>query len=58
MRRMTEPLRSAARRIVLLPVEDRRDEQLRRYRIARVRLAGADPALAHERFAHLKRTYD
>jgi hypothetical protein len=51
---------TAARRIVLLPVEARSDELVRRYRLARLRVEGrtterqTDPAP----FAHLKRMHD
>jgi hypothetical protein len=48
------------RRIVLVPSGpsgDRTDAAVRRYRMARLRLAGREVP-ADERFSHLKRQYD
>jgi hypothetical protein len=48
------------RRVVLLPVEARSDELVRRYRLARLRLDGrsSKPGTDPHRFEHLKRMYD
>jgi len=53
---------AATRRLVLVPAAPERahgrgDAQVRRYRLARLRLEGRD--VAHtERFEHVKRSYD
>ena len=58
---MTSPAAGGApvRRIVLVPSGSRaeRDDLVRRYRLARLRLEGRDVPAA-ERFSHLKRQYD
>jgi hypothetical protein len=48
----------STRRLVLVPVADRSDEVVRRYRLARLSLEPRDKRELSERFAHLKRTYD
>ena len=53
---------AAARRLVLVPAapdrgQGRGDAQVRRYRLARLRLEGRDVARS-ERFDHVKRSYD
>jgi hypothetical protein len=51
------PERPSARRLVLVPAAGRDDELVRRYRLARLRLAPRE-VRGDERFAHLKRAYD
>jgi hypothetical protein len=46
-----------ARRLVLVPASGRGDEQVRRYRLARLRLEPREVG-GEQRFEHLKRTYD
>lgn len=52
---------TSARRLVLVPAASPRsrpaDPQVRRYRVAHLRLEGRDVSRA-ERFTHLKRVYD
>ncbi len=48
----------AARRVLLLPVSRRPDEDVRRYRLACLRLDPPAPAGSQDRFAYLKRSYD
>lgn len=53
---------AATRRLVLVPAaperaQGRGDAQVRRYRLARLRLEGRDVART-ERFEHVKRSYD
>jgi hypothetical protein len=49
---------TAARRVLLLPVDGRPDEVVRRYRLACLRLDAPAPPQGQDRFAHLKRSYD
>jgi hypothetical protein len=60
MLHMTSPALAPARRLVLVPAEPRSGRgaaNLRRYRLARLRLEGRSVPAA-ERFAHVKRSYD
>jgi hypothetical protein len=43
---------------VLVAVGERPADQVRRYRLARLRVEPRDAADAESRFAHLRRTYD
>lgn len=59
---MTAITAAAARRLILVPAapgraEGRGDAQVRRYRLARLRLEGRDVARS-KRFDHVKRSYD
>jgi hypothetical protein len=59
--RMTPPApttRSASRRLVLVPVADRSDHVVRRYRLARLKLEERAIQDRAERFAHVRRSYD
>ncbi len=57
---MTPPAATSpsAHRVVLVPVADRSDQVVRRYRLARLRLEDRAPRDRTERFSHLKRVYD
>ena len=56
---MTPPAAATtAHRVVLVPVADRSDHVVRRYRLARLRLEDRDVRERGERFSHLKRSYD
>ena len=46
-----------ARRLVLVPARGRDDELVRRYRLARLKLASHE-VRGEERFAHLKHSHD
>ena len=46
------------RRLVLVPVADRSDAVVRRYRLARLKLESRDATPGADRFAHLRRAYD
>jgi hypothetical protein len=48
----------APRRLVLVAVGERPADQVRRYRLARLRVEPRDARDAESRFAHLRRTYD
>ncbi len=59
---MTPPAASATaasgRRVLLLPVSDRSEAVVRRYRLARLSLEPRGPRQGDERFAHLRRGHD
>jgi hypothetical protein len=58
MRPMTSP--APARRLVLVPApprSDRSEANVRRFRLARLRLEGREVARS-ERFEHVRRSYD
>jgi len=60
MLHMTSPTTAPVRRLVLVPAAPRTgrsDANVRRYRLARLRLEGRDVPAA-QRFEHCKRSYD
>ena len=55
---MTPAARTAARRLVLVPVSARSDELVRRYRLASMRVEAPPARSGEDRFSHLRRSYD
>ena len=49
---------ASSRRVVLVPVADRSEPVVRRYRLARLRLEERSLEDRAARFAHLRRSYD
>ena len=49
----------AVSRLVLVgPTRTEREDKIRRYRLARLKLDGTDRSAGEPRYAHLKRVYD
>jgi hypothetical protein len=59
MRTMSTPAPALSRLVLLGPTRAERESKIRRYRLARLTLAGPAPRPSGEApYAHLKRVYD